>query len=107
MSHSFSLPDPLTGQRLTVEVAEPETCGRCGRVWLLLPDGSYADHTPHGGDLGPCGGCGGGGYVAPKPKPLSLDCPTCGRKGALTRHEAQRGYHCGSCTAAAEFGIEP
>ncbi len=31
-------------------------------------------------------------------------CPDCGTENALSAHEARKGYHCKSCTAALEFG---
>jgi len=33
-------------------------------------------------------------------------CPTCGQADAISHFEHIKGYHCASCTRAAEFGCE-
>ena len=35
--------------------------------------------------------------------PQRYDCPDCGRKGALSAHERNSGYHCSACTRASEI----
>ena len=39
-----------------------------------------------------------------KQNPTRYDCPTCGRKGALTTYQKQQGYQCNAC-ADAEEGV--
>lgn len=92
---------PQPSERGTAQAVE--TCTRCGRDWTQ--HGAEWREVPSMVERAPCAGCNGGGYVAPARKPLSLDCPTCGRKRALSKYEAVRGYHCRDCTALAEGPI--
>lgn len=71
-----------------------ERCARCGREWEQR--GAEWVEVANERASGHCGGCCASVPVAPRPR-LSLDCPTCGARNALSRKEAARGYQCRAC----------